>query len=190
MTKQKSWLDTIIPKVTLPAGRRGKWAISKVTIEDSPVMRFRERHFEPGEYTQLYCEGRGLIMSDTPAERYDHLGFVRAAAGHVLISGLGIGMCVGAVLLKKEVESVTVLEIEKDVIDLVAPHYRNPRLNVIQADARKWQPPRGVRFGAVWHDIWDNICADNLAEIRAFNRRYGRRAEWKGCWSHEQLRTH
>lgn len=182
------WLDNIIPKVTVPEGARGRWKVERFDVEDSVVMRFRERHFEPGRYTQL-SRGGCLIMSDTPAERHDHLPFVRAATGDVLISGLGLGMCLGAALRKSDVRSITVLEIDQDVIDLVGPHYRDDRLTIINTDARQWQPPKKLRFGAVWHDIWDNICGDNLPEMHALNRRYGRRADWKGCWSQDLIRA-
>lgn len=180
------WIDRLIPQVSVPPGVSGKWSVRIADVEDNVIARIRERHFKPGRYTQLF-HGNRLIMSDTPAERYDHFGFVRAAKGDVLISGLGIGMCVGAVLKKPEVTSVTVLEIAQDVIDLVAPSYQDSRVRIIQADALLWTPPRAVRFGAVWHDIWPDICRDNLTEMHTLNRRYGRRADWKGCWSQDQM---
>jgi hypothetical protein len=181
-----TYLDKEIPKVSVPEGSSGPWTIKRVEIPDSLVSRFRERHFEPGVYTQL-LRGRALIMSDTPAERWDHLDFVRAAKGDVLISGLGLGMCLGAVLLKAEVSSVTVLEISPDVIKLVAPSYPDPRVTIVETDARTWKPEKGRRFGAVWHDIWDDICRDNKPEMTAFNRRFARLAEWKGCWSQDLI---
>jgi hypothetical protein len=182
------YLDRIIPKVNVPEGTSGKWSVKYVDVPESIIGRLRERHFEPGRYTQL-LRGNGLVMSDTPAERWDHVSFVRAATGDVLISGLGLGMCLGAVLRKPDVKSVTVIEIDTDVIALVAPAYRDPRVTIIHADARYWLPPKGKRFGAVWHDIWPDICGDNLPEMHSLNRRYGRRADWKGCWSQEMLRS-
>lgn len=179
-----SYIDTIIPKVTLPAGVSGAWRVAHVDIPDSVAYRLRERRFEPGRYTQLF-RGRTLVMSDTPAERFDHLEFVRRAKGHVLIAGLGIGMCVAACLRKPEVERVTVLELSPDVINLVAQHYACDRLEVIQTDAMLWQPPKGARYGAVWFDIWDGICSDNLPSMKTIARRYGRRADWHGCWARE-----
>jgi len=189
IVEPESWIDRLIPKVTVPEGARGPWSVERFTVKDSVVARFRERHFEPGIYTQLHHARRGLVMSDTPAERYDHSPFVRAAHGDVLISGLGIGMCIGAVLRKPQVSSVTVIEIDPDVIELVGPHYRDDRLTIINADAREWVPEKGRKFGAVWHDIWDSICGDNLPEMHALNRRYGKRAAWKGCWSQDLIRA-
>lgn len=141
-----------------------------------------------GEYTSLTCKGRGIVMSDTPDEMRDHYHAFWKAKGHVLINGLGLGMVLGAILRKPEVEHVTVIEIDPDVIDLVGPHYACGRLTIINVDAFEYVPPKGARFGAAWHDIWDDYCADNLPEMTRLKRRYGRRADWQGCWSESHFR--
>lgn len=108
-----------------------------------------------------------------------------AGHGEALINGLGIGMVLKNVLLKDEVEEVTVVERSADVIALVAPHYRDPRVTVVHADAMEYAPPKGKRFDAVWHDIWTFVCADNLPQMHRLHRRYGRRAAWQGSWSRD-----
>lgn len=124
-------------------------------------------------------------MSDTPDEIRDLYPIVWKAQGHVLINGLGLGVVLQACLQKEDVTRATVIEISPDVIALVAPHYREKygdRFEVIQADALAWKPPKGVRYGAVWHDIWDTICWENLESMKLLHRRYGRRADWQGSW--------
>jgi len=126
-------------------------------------------------------------MSDTPAEMTDHYSFVRQAKGNVLINGLGIGMVLNAILKNdspaSKVEKVTVIEIDQDVIGLVGPHYlRDHRVEIVHADAFDYQPPKGVRYDAVWHDIWDTICTDNLDAMAMLHRKYGRRTDWQGSW--------
>lgn len=182
------YLDNIIPKVDLPEGEIGDWKVCRVEIS-SNFRSFRERHFQPGAYTQLKHCGQ-LIMSDTPAERWDHVEFVKKACGDVLISGLGLGMCVNAALRKPEVSSVTVVELATEVINLVGPHYVCDRLEIINADIMEWKPPKGARYGAVWHDIWPDICTDYLPQMATLNRRYARKADWKGCWSEEMARDY
>jgi len=185
-------IDDLIPNVTVPEGQSGGWRVERFTIEPERAsianisMMFRPggRRHVPGAYTRLLRDGY-LVMSDTPDEKRDHYWFVREARGHVLIQGLGLGMVLGAVLAKPDVEHVTVIEKSEDVIGLVANHYACERLTVICADAMTWQPPKGIRYGAVWHDIWDDICADNLDEMKALHRRYGRRADWQGSWARE-----
>lgn len=185
-------MATIIPNVSVPEGQSGIWRIEHFTVTDEQARIDQMRSmFQPGargvlagRYTRL-MRGGTVVMSDTQAEKRDHLWFVEKAQGHVLINGLGIGMVLGAVLLKPEVTAVTVVEQSVDVIALVGPSYSDRRVTITQADAFTYQPPVGIRYGAVWHDIWDDICADNLPEMHKLHRRYGRRADWQGSWGRE-----
>jgi spermidine synthase len=109
----------------------------------------------------------------------------------VLIGGLGIGMVLNAVLLKDEVEHVTVIELEPDVIKLVGPHYEakfGDRLTIIQADVMQWLPPKGTVFDLAYFDIWPDICTDNLKDITALKRRWVRRAKVRLFWVEGLLR--
>lgn len=180
-------IDDLIPFVSLPEGREGQWAIEKFEVPPDAVgtisFALKGRAIRPGEYTRLVHQERGVVMSDTPAEKRDHVGFVHNAKGHVLINGLGIGMCLGAALAKLEVERVTVVEIDPDVIALVGGHYAaDSRVQIVNASAFEYKPPRGIRYGAVWHDIWDDMCSDNLPEMMSLHRKYGKLADWQGSW--------
>jgi hypothetical protein len=180
--------------VCLPEASKGKWTISKFEIgENYPGKihdELRGMKIAPGSYTRLLHEDRGVIMSDTPFERRGHLDFVYHARGQVLINGLGIGMALSAILKKTDanrVDKVTVVEIDEDVIDLVGPHYKkDPRVEIVHASAFDYTPPKGIRYDAVWHDIWDNICSDNLPDMKRLHRKYGRRCKWQGSWEREQ----
>ncbi len=181
-------------KVSVPEGSSGAWAVERfeVTKEGADFHNMEcmfspgmgRRTIRPGVYTKLTRNG-SVIMSDTQAEVFDHLCAIRYATGHVLINGLGIGMVLQAVGRKPNVSRVTVVELSADVLKLVQPHYAEmfgPKVEFIQADALTFKPQKGVRYGAVWHDIWDGICSDNLPQMHALHRKYGRRAEWQGSW--------
>jgi spermidine synthase len=111
------------------------------------------------------------------------LNFIYKAEGHVLINGLGLGVCLKAVLEKKEVIKVTVIEKSEDVIKLVAPSFQDDRVEIINADAFEYKPPKGVVYDVVWHDIWQDICTDNLEQMKKLHRKYGRKCKWQGSWS-------
>lgn len=177
----------------VPEGTCGDWEVRRVTVTREDTIRFAiqdagmGRHYRPGTYTQLLYRGR-IVMSDTPAEMHDHAEVWRRARGSVLLNGLGLGMILLAVLAKASVTDVTVIEIAPEVIQLVAPTYAgDPRLQIIQADAFTWQPPKGKRYQVVWHDIWRNIAPENLAEMQRLHRKYGRRCDWQGSWSRPLL---
>lgn len=179
-------------------GVSGAWSVSdfEVTQKDADfenmraMFSFSSRHIRPGKYKRL-MRGGVVVMSNTPAEIRDHLSFIWEAkrGGHILINGLGLGVCLKAILESAKVKSVTVIEKSEDVIRLVADTYTaDLRLSIIHADALTWKPPKRKRYSAVWHDIWNDICADNLSEMTTLHRRYGRRADWQGSWARELIR--
>ena len=184
--------------VPVPDGKSGDWEVStfSVTEKDVELHNLRcmfspgmgRRTMCPGTYKKLTRNGH-LIMSNTAAEIDDHRYFIHKAKGDVLINGLGLGVCVFGILeanktKKEKVTSITVIEISSDVINLVGS-YIDSSVTIIQADALEFKPPKGKRYGAVWNDIWDDICSDNLEEMHKLHRRYGRRTEWQGSWCRE-----
>jgi hypothetical protein len=106
------------------------------------------------------------VMSDTPTEIREHYEVIRDAEGDVLITGLGLGCIISALLVKPEVNTITVVEIDKDVIALTAPYYDDEeRVKIVNADAitaAKTFYDLGVYFDYAWHDIWSHISAHNL----------------------------
>jgi len=186
-------------KVDVPVGRSGDWCVERMEVDErgAQAHNFHEairggmRLIDPGTYTKLTCHG-AIVMSDTPSEISDHLPAIYNAHGHVLIAGLGLGVVVNGCLMDgvdrngKTVDKVTVVEKSLDVITLVAGHYRNRfgnRLEVVHDDILTWKPPKGERYGTVWMDIWDDICTDNLDDMRQLKAKFRRRTEWIGCWS-------
>ena len=173
----------LLEKVEIPEGKRGPWTVERFEVPKNALRLFQygARVPQPGVYTRL-LRGQHCVMSDTSAEMRDHYGAVINAKGHILLNGLGIGMLLKGCLKKPEVTKATVIEIAPDVIALVGPHYTDPRVEIIRADAYAYQPPKGVRYGMVWHDIWSDICSDNLEGMKKLHRKYGRRADWQGSW--------
>jgi len=143
--------------------------------------------FEPGTYCTLNEKRGGMAdqwMSDTWLERFTNRRILMEARGSVLILGLGIGMIPLACCRKEEVSSVTVVEIESQVIALVEPYIRHPKLRVIQGDA--FAPPfRGKVFDTIYVDIWRDICADNWEPMKRLLREYrklGRNGAYVDAW--------
>lgn len=175
----------------IPEGTSGVWSVEHFTVgkRDAEIERVRalfssssRGRFTPeGQYMRLRRNGR-VIMSNTPDELRDLREFKFKAKGRVLINGLGLGCAAMIALDKPSVEHVTVIELSSDVVALVEPHLCSDRLTVINADAYQWQPPKGERYGAVWHDIWDDICGDNLDGMKRLHRKYGRLTDWQGSW--------
>lgn len=181
-------------QVDVPEGTSGEWKVVKYTVTDSDLGIYNlrlirdgqyQRILPPGSYTRL-TQGRETVMSDTPAEAHEHFRLYHAAKGRVLLNGLGLGFGLAAILRKPEVTSVTVIEKSEDVIKLVAPSIKDPRVDIIHADALEWTPPKGVRYDVVWHDIWTNIMnSDDKPTATKLRRKYARKTDWQSCWSEE-----
>ena len=189
-------------KVDVPEGQVGDWKVERFTVTKPEADLFNTRamysysergnYILPGDFTRLIQRRAGVVMSDTMSEIRDHLGPIHKAHGRCLVNGLGLGMVVGAMLEKAEVDHVTVVELSPEVIALVAPHYLGryggARLEVVEADAFAHKPPRGVRYDVVWHDIWMHATTDNLPTMTKLHRKYGRRCDWQDSWKRAHLR--
>jgi hypothetical protein len=183
----------------IPNGSSGPWKVSEITLtkEDVWLENLRSisqpgaRIILPGKYKRLTRHGK-VILSNTSAEISDFRPFTRRAYGRVLINGLGLGCTVAELLNKPGVNSVEVVEISYDVIRLVADFFKpDPRFILHHEDAFKFKPPRGARFDFIWHDIWDDICSDNLPQMSRLHRKYGRRVEvWQASWCRELCRAY
>ncbi len=184
--------------VDVPEGKSGEWAIQKFIIEDD-IRLLRIQMKEPsrvpkvGEtYTQLMQDkAYDPMMSDTPAEIRDliepWLKFKEPWVDRVLINGLGLGIVLKMALAQPHIQHIDVVEIEPDVIKLVAPSYDDPRVQIHAGNAYTIKWPKGQEWSVVWHDIWPNICTDNLEGMGTLHRRYGRRVVWQGSWQREYL---
>lgn len=186
---------------SVPIGRRGLWSIEHVTVTPIEARLNNLRAImnaadymtvTPGTYKRLRHAERGCVMSNTPMEvrtcrpAFDH------AHGRVLVSGLGMGMVIEAMLAKPDVQHITVVELDRDVILLVGPHYlaRAPgRLTILHGDAFAYEPERGERYDYAWHDVWDDISPDNLPSMRALKRKWARRIPLQECWTERELRA-
>ena len=183
-------------EIEIPEGERGEWRIENFEVTEAQASRYNINcHGRPmfaGRYQRL-MRGRAVVMSNTPQELNDHKPLIRNAKGHVLVNGLGLGIIASQVVVNEEVEHITIIEISEDVISLVAPTLQgrldlDDKITIIHADAFTYKPPKGIRYGAVWHDIWDAICSDNLEGMKKLHRKYGRLCDWQGSWCRDACR--
>jgi hypothetical protein len=193
----------------IPEGETEHWAVERFTVSGEDERRGMMRACNPssggryvpkGTYTRLVRQTErgfaGPMMSDTPDEIHDHLFPLMEARGVCLVTGLGLGCVVKGMLEKRDehgeyaVEKVIVIEIEAEIIALVGPWLKEKygdRLEIRHADALTYKAPVGEKYDTVWHDIWPDICEDNLDTMATLHRKYGRRCRWQGSWQRSYL---
>lgn len=144
--------------------------------------------FEVGTYTALKHNG-DIIMSDTPMEIRTCQNAVENASGDVLIAGLGLGIVLLEIQAKTSIKSITIIEKNKEVLDLVAKYLPLKKfINVVKDDIFKWLPKKNIKFNTMYFDIWDNLCGDNYEEMKQLHKRFRKfknKNAWMNSWSYD-----
>jgi spermidine synthase len=210
MTDRIAYCPPFTPMHTLiPESKSGEYEIIHFEVNEEDVKKAKFHSilafeygefydFEPGKYVQLQRQNGGIdiVMSDTPMERRTNLRVLKLAKGDVLIAGLGIGMILYPILNKPEVESVTVVELERDVIRLMKPlitkwaveadkclRIINDDIELFDHEDRKWD--------VIYFDIWDEISGDNWEQMKRLTKRFKYRRKpggWMGAWRKADMR--
>jgi len=92
-----------------------------------------------------------VVMSDSVQEREFNTEIVEKAYGDVLTLGFGMGFILQPLMVKPEVKSITVVELEQEVLDLCASQLKlNEKVRIIKADALEWIPD--MKFDVIYDD--------------------------------------
>lgn len=146
----------------------------------------------PSIVTRMTVDGR-FSMSDSGPLRISNMEVMKRAHGNVLLFGLGLGLIVGPILAKEDVTKVTVIEYLQENIDAVVPSYDDPRLHIIQGDARDWLPPDGEKYDIIYFDIFTERSRLNLPKMQDLIDRYSsylkpdNKNAWIECFYRREL---
>ena len=89
--------------------------------------------------TELKIRGQ-TVMVDDPLHWIGMQRLAEASVGNTLVAGLGLGLVVHALARNSRVTRIDVVEIEPDVVKLIAPHLpRDPRVRVHEGNAFTWR---------------------------------------------------
>jgi hypothetical protein len=160
--------------VDIPEAVNGDFEIKKVTTDS---IAGKEEPLDT--YTILYKDGVG-IMQDTTHEYDEHQELWDNATGDVLIGGLGIGFVNQKLIDNPNVTSVTIIEKQQEVIDLVWEHCpKDETFTLIHADIETWQPTQ--HFDTMWIDTW--LSPTNYVEYNTeLINKYQPHCNWIGVW--------
>lgn len=184
----------------LAEGESGEWRVvrSIVSREDEAEARRQAAAFGEDRYTEAgahvaLLRGDDVWMADNRDEMRDHLEVYEQTVklgGRCLVHGLGLGLITRAMLDLPAVEHVDVVELESDVIRLVAPAFASDidkgRLTIHRGDCftKRWVR---ARWTVVWHDIWQPMVLSNLTQMAELHNLFADRCQWQGSWGREWL---
>lgn len=143
----------------------GNYEIRKITIPKNTEQQFYDEKigmcrcvFVDNYKTVQLREGEHNIwMSDTPMEFETNKRGIKLAKGNVLECGIGIGLFTYFASKKKNVKKITIVEKQKDVIDLTYPVIKNKKTNVINSDISDYLKITKEKFDMIHIDIWADI---------------------------------
>lgn len=178
-------------KVNILEGVSGEWSVCKVVGDSStiytdindgiPTVGRTESY---GEYTFLCHNNHKWIMQDTHFEYLEHQPLWDAATGDVLIGGLGLGLVNHELIQNKDITSVTILEKNQEVIDLVWSQCpKDDRFTLVNADVFTWIPPEEAHWDCAWFDTYTGAETLEPEEYNAILReKYSPLCSWIGFW--------
>jgi len=159
----------------------------KLTKEDIEALRgvgnFLSKkyikYFVVGEeHVSLYKRGEGVMMSTHQTETMTNQDFINQAYGDVIIFGLGLGMIVFPLLNDKDVKSITVIEYDAGVIDMVGKviekYDTDKKLKIIQGDVFEYHKQLNLKqkFDTIYFDIWIKINEKAFDEMETLHDAY------------------
>jgi len=159
----------------LERGRPDQWVRGYFTglqfVAENWVLYRNPHNFREGKR-------RDIWMSITPMERESLAHHAWWAEGTVVVAGLGMGLLLYNLAQNPRVTSITVLEREPAVVDLLqeATGFRTewfssgPPLRVLTTSAMDWKPDHQVHTLLV--DIWPQIAhRDLVADTQTLQKR-------------------
>jgi hypothetical protein len=149
-------------------------------------------------------ETNGTVwMTDLPIEQAQIDRDLVGMNGRVLVGGLGLGYAAQRLALRRDVESVWVIEKSADVIALVEPHLRGhhdkrrrkSKIRVVHADLHEWLAEKPDcefrRFDWAFYDIWAPDGERTFfRDVLPLRRKTGEQChpERVRCWNEDVMR--
>jgi len=139
----------------------------------------------------LFKDKQGLLMSTHPVETFTHLYPIYESWGDVLVGGLGLGYIVNEMAKNGSVDSIVVIEKEKDIIKLVEDGLMNSiddinddmfndrddevEVTIIHDDIFNFVKRTKMKFDFMYFDIWyeteQEDFYDYVLPLRMLSRR-------------------
>lgn len=119
-------------------------------------------------------------MVDSPYEWYAMGEYaIRAYGPNILVGGLGLGLILHHLVTRRDIKKITVVEISRDVIQMISPHIpKDRRIKIVHGDIFNLVPQfasEGRKFDTIIIDIWagkDYEFVDDFKRLRDLLCRY------------------
>jgi spermidine synthase len=135
-----------------------------------------------------------VMMSNHESETISNQKFLNNANGDILIFGLGIGLIIFPLLNDDSIKSITIVEIDSGLIDLVEPIVKKydikNKLSVINCDAFDYYKICKSKYDTIYFDIWaiiDNFAFSEMKLLKNNYRPFLKENGWIDSWRSEEI---
>lgn len=177
-----------LPPLPLPSYRPtegASWRFRIFTLAAAPGY-FRGPQVLECPVAMLYRDGISW-MSTVPGEIESQMPHAAVSRGKVIICGLGLGVMAYAVAARRAVDTVVVVERDREVIDMFQDYSgfgtwpQRGKIEIVCEDARAF---RCSDADFLYADIWPNYrMAETIPDMQAMHR--GTPAPSCGYWGQE-----
>lgn len=112
-------------------------------------------------------------MVDDPPHWWSMQNYAKHSYGNVLVAGLGLGLVTSELIKNTDVNLITVVEINKDVIDLISPFilHSNDNVTIIEEDFYKFisfgdsENYNYENFDRIIVDLWTTSSSEETQKV-------------------------
>lgn len=120
------------------------------------------------------------------------------ARGDVLIFGLGLGIVVFPLLKDESIKSITIIEHDKSLIDVVGFFLSSQdvccKLSIIHGDAFTHHRDLHEKYDTIWFDIWSRLERSTVDEIEYLHKVYKKNLKDENSlmlsWCYEEMKEY
>ena len=144
------------------------------------------------EYVMLYDKHQSkVMMTNNEFEMSSNQKFIDNSKGDVIIFGLGIGLIVYPLLQDDDIKSITIIEIDKELIDqtsyLLLESDTKSKLSIINQNAFQYEDNK--KYDTIYFDIWPLINKEAFKEMKILSEKFSKNLKdggWMDSWLSEE----
>lgn len=170
--EEKEYLDNPYVQNIKANAKLGKYQLRNIEYEPYQLFAYDDIYLDGykeysriGYFTSKFpylalTEGNNVWMSLNPNEIETMKPYIKKGKGNVLVLGLGMGYVPYMMSLKDEVKSITIIEKDKEIIELfkkaLLPQFINKsKIKIIEDDAISYLN-KNNKYDYIFADLWHN----------------------------------
>ena len=186
--EEKEYLDNPYVQNIKANAKLGKYQLRNIEYEPYQLFAYDDIYLDGykeysriGYFTSKFLylaltEGNNVWMSLNPNEIETMKPYIKKGKGNVLVLGLGMGYVSYMMSLKDEVKSITIIEKDKEIIELfkkaLLPQFVNKnKIKIIEDDAISYLNKNNKYdyiFADLWHDPEDGLSL--FVQLKRINK--------------------